>query len=134
MHLYLITDLNKVIAIIFVFENFIVFVIVFKYYAMYLDPSLDQTLFLVCRGIRWHQKVTERRRLPVTIDILKSLKSYMCPSNHTLCKQRMLRSLFTLSFYGFLHASECLSLTWSDIKRIGNHLVIELHQSKTDPF
>ena len=40
LHLYLITALTKVIAIVFVFENFIVFVIVFKYYAMYLDPSL----------------------------------------------------------------------------------------------
>ena len=39
-YLYLITVLTKVIAIVFVFENFIVFVIVFKYYAMYLDPSL----------------------------------------------------------------------------------------------
>ena len=33
----------KVIAIVFVFEIFIVFVIVFKYYAMYLDPSLVHT-------------------------------------------------------------------------------------------
>ena len=33
LHLYLITVLTKVIAIVFVFENFIVFVIVFKYYA-----------------------------------------------------------------------------------------------------
>ena len=40
LHLHLITVLTKVIAIIFVFENFIAFVIVFKYYAMYLDPSL----------------------------------------------------------------------------------------------
>ena len=40
MHLYLITVLTKVIAIVFVFENFIAFVIAFKYYAMYLDPSL----------------------------------------------------------------------------------------------
>ena len=31
LHLYLITALTKVIAIVFVFENFIVFVIVFKY-------------------------------------------------------------------------------------------------------
>ena len=38
--LYLNTVLTKVIAIVFVFENFIVFVIVFKYYAMHLDPSL----------------------------------------------------------------------------------------------
>ena len=40
LHLYLITALTKIIAIVFVFEDFIVFVIVFKYYAMYLDPSL----------------------------------------------------------------------------------------------
>ena len=46
----------------------------------------------------------------------------------------MLWSSFTLSFYGFLCASECLSLTWSDITMDDNHLVIELHQSKTDPF
>ena len=38
--MYLITVLTKVIAIVFVFENFIAFVIVFKYFAMYLDPSL----------------------------------------------------------------------------------------------
>ena len=35
LHLYLITVLTKIIAIVFVFENFIVFVIEFKYYAMY---------------------------------------------------------------------------------------------------
>ena len=34
---------DKVFAIVFVFENFIVFVIVFKYY---LDPSLATTIFL----------------------------------------------------------------------------------------
>ena len=36
MHLYFITVLTKIIAIVFVFENFIVFVIVFKYYGKYL--------------------------------------------------------------------------------------------------
>ena len=40
MYLYLNTVLNKVFAIVFVFGKFIVFVFVFKYYAMYLDPSL----------------------------------------------------------------------------------------------
>ena len=34
MHLYLITVLTKVIAIVFVFENFIAFVVVFKCYAV----------------------------------------------------------------------------------------------------
>jgi len=47
LHLYLIIVLTEVIAIVFVFENFIVFVIVFKYYAMYLDPSL----MCICTGM-----------------------------------------------------------------------------------
>ena len=38
--MYLNTVLTKVFAIVFVFGEFIVFVFVFKYYAMYLDPSL----------------------------------------------------------------------------------------------
>ena len=40
MYLYLNTVLTKVFAIVFVFGKFIAFVFVFKYYAMYLDPSL----------------------------------------------------------------------------------------------
>ena len=44
MYLYLNTVLTKVFAIVFVFGKFIVFVFVFKYYAMYLDPSLVATL------------------------------------------------------------------------------------------
>ena len=40
LYLYLNTVLTKVFATVFVFEKFIVFVFVFKYYAMYLDPSL----------------------------------------------------------------------------------------------
>jgi len=48
-------------------------------------------------------------------------------------QQRMLWSAFTLSFYGFHCASECLSLTWSnDLTDI--HILIELHQSKTNLF
>ena len=46
----------------------------------------------------------------------------------------MLWSAFTLSFYGFLCASECLSLTWSDVTITDTHVLIELCQSKTDPF
>ena len=49
-------------------------------------------------------------------------------------QQCMLWSSFTLSFYGFLCASECLSLTWSDITLAEDHVLVELHQSKTDPF
>ena len=46
----------------------------------------------------------------------------------------MLWSSFTSSFYGFLRASECLSLTWLDVTIAEDHVLIELCQSKTDPF
>ena len=39
-YLYLNTVPTKVFAIVFVFGKFVVFVFAFKYYAMYLDPSL----------------------------------------------------------------------------------------------
>ena len=98
------------------------------------DPTTDETLHLVCRGLRRCQTTPERKRLPITIDILKNLKSQLRLSNYTVGEQRMLWSSFTLSFYGFLRASECLSLTWSDITIAEDHVLVELRQSKTDPF
>ena len=76
----------------------------------------------------------ERKRLPITIDILKNLKSQLRLSNYTVGEQRMLWSSFTLSFYGFLCANECLSLTWLDFTIVEDHVLVELHQSKIDPF
>ena len=113
--------------------SYIVFLITYIVFGL-PDPIMDQTLHLVCKGIRRQQSTSERKRLPITIEILKVLKSHLRLSNYILCEQRMLWSSFTLSFYGFLCASECLSLTWSDITMDNNNLVIELHQSKTDPF
>ena len=75
------------------------------------DPTTDELLHLVCRGIHRQQTTPECKRLPITIDILKTLKSQLRLSNYPAREQRMLWSAFTLSFYGFLHASEGLSLT-----------------------
>ena len=50
------------------------------------DPTVDQALLLVCRGECCHQKIAERKRLPIKIrllDVLKSFNSYMHPSNYT---------------------------------------------------
>ena len=52
----------------------------------------------------------------------------------SLLEQRLLWTAFTLSLYGFLHASECLSLVWSNIILYNDHISITLHQSKTDSF
>ena len=90
------------------------------------DPTTDETLHLVCRGLRRCQTIPERKRLPITIDILKNIKSQLRLSNYTVGEQRMLWSSFTLSFYGFFRASECLSLTWSDITIAEDHVLVEL--------
>jgi len=98
------------------------------------DPTTDESLHLVCQGIRRQQDTPERKQLPITINVLKILKSQLCLSNLLALEQRMLWSAFTLSFYGFLCASECLSLTWSDVIITDTHVLIELCQSKTNPF
>ena len=51
--MYLNTVLTKVFAIVFVFGKVIVFVFVFKYYAMYLDPSLVVTAFTYGKHVGW---------------------------------------------------------------------------------
>ena len=104
------------------------------YWAGLLDPTTDESLHLVCRGIRRQQDNPERKRLPITIDLLRTLKSQLCFTNYSLLEQRMLWSSFTISFYAFLRSSECLSLTWSDITVTETGIVIVLCQSKTDPF
>ena len=57
--LYLNVILNQVFAIVFVFGKFIVFVFVFKYHAMYLDPSL-----VVCNTNAFY--ITTKFKLPLT--------------------------------------------------------------------
>ena len=39
------------------------------------DPTTDETLHLVCRGFCRCQTTPERKNLPITVDILKNLKS-----------------------------------------------------------
>ena len=98
------------------------------------DSTTDKSLHLVCRGIHWQQNTSECTRLPITINLLRILKSQLRFSQMSLLEQRLLWTAFTLSFYGFLHTSECLSLVWSDIALYNDHISITLHQLKTGPF
>ena len=100
----------------------------------FADPTTDESLHLLCRGIRRQQNCSERTRLPITINLLRTLKSQLRSSQMSLLEQRLLWTAFTLSFYGFLRASECLGLTWSDILIHDDYITITLRQSKTDPF
>ena len=98
------------------------------------DTTTDESLHLVYRGIRQQQSSSEHVRLPITINLLRTLKSQLRSPQMSLLEQHLLWTAFTLSFYGFLCASECLSLTWSDRQLYNSYISITLRQSKIDPF
>ena len=84
------------------------------------DPTESTTLQLICRlgGIRRQQGDNQRIRLPIAINLLRTLKNnYDFPTTYyIMLEQRMLWAVFTVAFYGFFRASEFLkSLHWSDI-------------------
>ena len=61
------------------------------------DPTTDESLHLVCRGIHQQQSGSECTRLPITISLLKTLKYQL----H--CSQRSMLdpwTAFMQSFYG----------------------------------
>ena len=74
-----------------------------------------------------------RTHLPITINLLRTLKRELQQSHYSLAEQRMLWSAFMLAFYGFLCASKYLNLQWSDVGH-NNRITINLRQSKTAPF
>ena len=62
------------------------------------DPTNDPLLQLVCRGIRRMQGDGCRTCLPITINILHTLKRELRQSHFSLEEKRMLWSTFTLAF------------------------------------
>ena len=102
-----------------------------------LDPTDDELLQLLCKGIKQSQGDTSRLQLPITINILKASKTQLrIDSSYTLLEERLFWSAFTLAFYGFLRASEFApsNLLWSDVELTPTTVIIHLRQSNTDPF
>ena len=87
-----------------------------------------------------HTPAIEHSRTYKAADNNQSFKSFrvlkyqLRSSQMSLLDQCLLWATFTLSFYDFLCASECLSLVWSDITLYNDYISIILRQSKTDPF
>ena len=107
----------------------------------YSDPTSNEPLSLMIRGVRRFQGESSHQRLPITINLLRTIKQQLRISNFTLIEQHLLWTAFTTAFYTFLRASEFTSsandsatLRWSDIQISSNTLIITLHQSKIYPF
>ena len=91
------------------------------------DPTKDELLQLLCTGIKRSQGVSKHNRLPVTINVLQTLKSQLRhdPSFSPL-EKRLLWAAFILAFYGFLQASKFANpnLTWQHIHLAANRYTV----------
>ena len=98
------------------------------------DPTTNEPLCLLCRGICPQQNSSEFIKLSITINLLRTRRSQLCFSHISLLEQCLLWTAFMLSFYGFLHSSECINLTWLDIHLYNGYISITLRQLKINPF
>ena len=60
----------------------------------------------ILKGIKKLQKVKERPRLPITIDVLRMLISFLSFGCFGQCDNRMLSAAMTLAFFGFIWCGE----------------------------
>ena len=97
------------------------------------DPTKDELLHLLCTDIKRSQGVLTHTCLPITINVLQTLKSKLRHDpSFSLLEKRLLGSLYP----GFLQASEFATsnLIWQHINLGGNRYTVFIGQSKTDPF
>jgi len=66
------------------------------------DPTNNDPLHLLIKGICRLQGESPRHRLPITIAVLQALKHQLHISSLPLQEQRLLWAAFTMAFYGFL--------------------------------
>ena len=98
------------------------------------DLTDDNLLHLVCRGIHRLQGDSQRTCLPITINLIHTIKEQLRQSAYMLQEQRMLQAAFNMAFYGLFRVSKLINLRWSDISFSLDHISVTLYQSKTDPF
>ena len=113
-----------------------------------MDPFADAPLLrLLLQGIKRTIGLSSRRRLPITMSVMRQLKGALADNLQIASQDKlMLWSAFTLAFFGFLRSSEFTSpspthfnplvhLACSDISFTSDgSLVLQLKASKTDPF
>ena len=99
-----------------------------------VDPTTDESLHLICRGIHRQQDNPERKSLPITSDLLRTLKSQICLTNYSLLEHNTCSGHHSHSHFMHFFILMNACLTWNDITVTETRIVIVLHQSNTDPF
>lgn len=113
----------------------------------YCDPLVDRPLLTyLCKGIRRHQGSHTTVRQPLTLVLLRGVKSALTHSHSFLPQDKpLLWAAITMGFYGFLHGGEftmqyshayqpARHLLRRDISLSPDHYSILIKGSKTDPF
>ena len=90
------------------------------------DPTKDELLHLLSTGIKRSRGVPTYARLPITINVLQTLKSKLCMTHHSLPGEKVALGSLYLEFYGFLQASESATsnLIWQHIHLGGNRYTV----------
>ena len=112
------------------------------------DPFQDAPLLhLLLRGIKRSVGLSSKRRLPITMSLLRKLKIELAQAPEIFPRDKlMLWSAFTLAFFAFLRSSEFTSPSTSHFNALSNisgndisfnsdgSLSLHLKSSKTDPY
>ena len=103
-------------------------------------------LRLLIRAIKGVKSISVRpKRVPIPMDLLRSLKKNLRKTPHLDADKLMLWAAFTTAFFGFLRSSEFCSMSRNsfvpdctplvrDISCVGTNVFLFLKTSKTDPF
>ena len=113
----------------------------------YADPLTDSPLLsYLCKGIKRHQGITGRQRLPLTAELLSKLQPVLRLSDSiTTHDKPAVWAALTLGFHAFLRAAEFTAPTTHryspshhllrrDVAVRSNYLTIKIKGSKTDPY
>ena len=112
----------------------------------FADPTRDAPLLqYLCTGIRRTKGDAPKKRSPITLDILHTIKQEMARSHLPVSDRLLYWAAFTVAFYGFLRASEYTAPTSTtycsrthlchrDITVRDDSIRLTLKHSKTDRF
>ena len=112
----------------------------------FADPTRDAPLLqYLCTGIRRTKGDAPKKRSPITLDILHTIKQEMARSHLPVSDRLLYWAALTVAFYGFLGASEYTAPTSTtycsrthlchrDITVRDDSIRLTLKHSKTDRF